>query len=90
MFSVCVNPAADCADQGSPACREDTYGGKKAKTRTGKICRVWAEIQPQESKAYLGLNYCRNPDGEDGPWCYTGHGRNTTWEFCFNACETNG
>ena len=37
----------------------------------------------QASNTACGLesNYCRNPDGEAQPWCYTVD-PNSRWEFC--------
>ncbi|XP_037673592.1 plasminogen-like [Choloepus didactylus] len=31
--------------------------------------------------AGLEMNYCRNPDGDSSPWCYTTDPR-VRWEFC--------
>ncbi|XP_038623659.1 plasminogen-like isoform X2 [Tachyglossus aculeatus] len=57
----------------------DTYRGKIAVTASGKTCQRWSEQTPHkhsrtpENFPCKGLeeNYCRNPDGESAPWCYT-------------------
>lgn len=34
-----------------------------------------------EGNLTLAKNYCRNPDGESGPWCYT-MDTEKRWELC--------
>ncbi|XP_070589907.1 plasminogen [Erythrolamprus reginae] len=74
----------DCySDDGS------SYRGTAAVTTTGKKCQAWVSMRPhRHSKtptafpsAGLRRNYCRNPDGDKAPWCYTTDPE-TRWEYC--------
>ncbi|KAJ7342172.1 hypothetical protein JRQ81_009386 [Phrynocephalus forsythii] len=73
-------------------CYEDTgtnYRGTTALTTSGKKCQAWSSMTPHRHtktpSAYpdadLRKNYCRNPDGDRAPWCYTTDPM-TRWEFC--------
>ena len=75
------------------------YDGTKAVTKNGRQCQVWAAQTPHEhinNKAELfpldesvdaAKNYCRDPDGEGKPWCYTTDAQ-VRWEFCdIPTCE---
>ncbi|XP_066553558.1 plasminogen [Amia ocellicauda] len=78
----------DC-DEDCMYCSGEDYRGKVSKTETGFTCQRWDSqtphthgYQPQMlPDKYLQENYCRNPDGEPKPWCFT---TNPTkrWEFC--------
>ncbi|XP_038819068.1 plasminogen-like isoform X2 [Salvelinus namaycush] len=65
------------------------YRGTVAVTTSGKACQVWAAQTPQKHNRTpdnypckgLDLNYCRNPDNERMPWCYTTDPE-TRWEYC--------
>lgn len=69
------------------------YVGTKAVTKNGRQCQVWAAQTPHEhtnNKAELfpldesvdaAKKYCRDPDGEGKPWCYTTDAQ-VRWEFC--------
>lgn len=36
------------------------------------------------------MNYCRNPDGDKGPWCYTTD-PSVRWEYCnLKRCSETG
>eukprot|EP00058_Branchiostoma_floridae_P028282 XP_002613773.1 hypothetical protein BRAFLDRAFT_85314 [Branchiostoma floridae] len=56
-----------------------SYRGTVAVTRTGKTCQRWDSQTPHghdrtpgnHPSSGLEQNYCRNPDGEPGVWCYT-------------------
>ena len=43
------------------------YRGYENKTIDGTICDKWKEEYPP----YHGQNYCRNPDGQEKPWCFS-------------------
>ncbi|XP_038844093.1 plasminogen-like [Salvelinus namaycush] len=65
------------------------YRGTVAVTTSGKACQAWAAQTPQKHNRTpdnypsngLDLNYCRNPDNERMPWCYTTDPE-TRWEYC--------
>ncbi|XP_065935897.1 uncharacterized protein [Magallana gigas] len=58
------------------------YSGKKNVTQSGRTCQVWSAQSPH-SHGYTSYpeNYCRNPDGEPSPWCYTTDPYKR-WELC--------
>ncbi|XP_025057793.1 plasminogen-like [Alligator sinensis] len=66
-----------------------TYRGTTSLTVSGKRCQAWRSMSPHSHKktpaafpnADLRLNYCRNPDGDRAPWCYTTD-PSVRWEFC--------
>merc|ERR1712131_423501 len=65
------------------------YRGQKTTTKSGKTCQAWSSQSPHKHdrtpKNYPGGdlrgNFCRNPDNEAEPWCYTTDS-GTRWEFC--------
>ncbi|XP_061480281.1 plasminogen isoform X2 [Rhineura floridana] len=65
------------------------YQGTTAMTVSGKRCQAWSSMKPhhhsktQEAfpEADLRSNYCRNPDDDKAPWCYTTD-PSTRWEYC--------
>ncbi|KAI8509457.1 hypothetical protein Bbelb_133050, partial [Branchiostoma belcheri] len=66
-----------------------SYRGTVSVTNTGKTCQRWDSQTPHEHiktpgaypSAGLERNYCRNPDGELGVWCFTTD-PNSRWELC--------
>ena len=70
------------------------YRGCKAKSKSGKRCRAWKSSSSESgevtSSKYPGKglegghNYCRNPNGETGIWCYTSDSISSK-EFCSGA-----
>ncbi|XP_075910675.1 plasminogen isoform X2 [Petromyzon marinus] len=76
-------------------CIGEDYRGKTSRTETGRECQRWDQLEPHRhsyqphSFPERGLvnNYCRNPDGEPRPWCYTTDPEKR-WEYCAVAkCE---
>uniref|UniRef100_A0A8D2LR25 Plasminogen n=1 Tax=Varanus komodoensis TaxID=61221 RepID=A0A8D2LR25_VARKO len=69
--------------------RGEDYRGNVDVTASGAKCQSWAAQTPHQHgrtpEAYpckgLEENYCRNPDGETSPWCYTTD-PNKRWEYC--------
>ena len=65
------------------------YRGRVNRTRSGLACQRWDSQKPHlhhnrpssKSDAALEHNFCRNPDGEAKPWCYT-TSLKTRWDFC--------
>ncbi|KAI8500095.1 hypothetical protein Bbelb_224120 [Branchiostoma belcheri] len=68
----------------------ETYRGTVAHTVTGLVCQPWDSHSPHAHyhltpfwypQAGLDGNFCRNPDGSGGPWCYT-MDPDVRWEYC--------
>ncbi|XP_072299407.1 plasminogen [Eucyclogobius newberryi] len=65
------------------------YRGTIAVTESGKTCQSWSSQTPHKHNRTpdnypckgLDNNYCRNPDNERQPWCYTSDPK-TRWEYC--------
>ncbi|XP_077590689.1 plasminogen isoform X2 [Stigmatopora nigra] len=70
-------------------CNGENYRGKTSVTSSGVACQRWDSQKPHNhgydpdalSDKYLEENYCRNPDGDPQPWCFTTN-INKRWEFC--------
>ncbi|XP_078674665.1 uncharacterized protein LOC144912807 [Branchiostoma floridae x Branchiostoma belcheri] len=64
-----------------------TYRGQVSITDDGLVCQRWEDQTPHEHRfldlSVYGLseNYCRNPDGEKRPWCYT-RDPSVRWQYC--------
>ncbi|KAK3516689.1 hypothetical protein QTP70_022185, partial [Hemibagrus guttatus] len=66
-----------------------SYRGTVTVTKSGKTCQAWSSQVPQkhsrtpENYPCKGMdnNYCRNPNNERSPWCYTTD-PDTRWEYC--------
>ncbi|XP_073322346.1 tissue-type plasminogen activator isoform X1 [Pagrus major] len=70
-----------------------SYRGTKSVTKSGSRCLPW-DTPILKRKLYnawrsdaleegLGSHsFCRNPDGDDGPWCHTYKNMQLTWELC--------
>ncbi|XP_071135415.1 uncharacterized protein [Mytilus edulis] len=84
-----------------PFCREckttsagSEYRGTISVTVTNTICQRWDEKTPNPPNNFTFVsafkhNYCRNPDGESSPWCYTTD-PDDEWNYCnipFCDCE---
>eukprot|EP00058_Branchiostoma_floridae_P013184 XP_002598672.1 hypothetical protein BRAFLDRAFT_67080 [Branchiostoma floridae] len=66
-----------------------SYRGTVAVTETGRTCQRWDSQYPHDHgyttadypSSGLEQNYCRNPGGDAGVWCYTTD-PSTRWEYC--------
>ncbi|NXQ94582.1 PLMN protein, partial [Sagittarius serpentarius] len=66
-----------------------SYRGTTSVTASGKKCQAWNSMFPHRHEktpdrfpnADLRDNYCRNPDGDNSPWCFTTD-PSVTWEYC--------
>ncbi|XP_066301959.1 uncharacterized protein [Branchiostoma lanceolatum] len=87
---MCWEVPADCqAGDGA------SYRGAVSVTMTGKTCQRWDSQTPHAHfntpanypSSGLEQNYCRNPDGATGVWCYTTD-PSTTYEYCdIRVCD---
>ncbi|XP_068406887.1 plasminogen isoform X1 [Eschrichtius robustus] len=77
--------------------RGENYRGTVAVTVSGHTCQRWGDQTPHKHNRTpenfpcrnLEENYCRNPDGETGPWCYTTNSE-VRWEYCtIPSCESS-
>ncbi|XP_041819306.1 hyaluronan-binding protein 2-like [Chelmon rostratus] len=69
-----------------------TYRGAVSETENGTPCLDWnsnfillnGDDPFIEYSDFDGLdnNHCRNPDGDERPWCYVKKERKLKWEFC--------
>nr|XP_039251938.1 plasminogen-like [Styela clava] len=70
-------------------CNGYGYVGNLTQTISGKTCQRWDASHPHQHSNHpsqkpgrnLDSNFCRNPDGDTKPWCYTTD-PNTRWEHC--------
>ncbi|KAK7130138.1 hypothetical protein R3I93_019693 [Phoxinus phoxinus] len=86
-----------CADVECMRCNGETYRGPMDHTESGKECQRWDSQKPHKHTyqphrhAGKGLddNYCRNPNNDVRPWCYT-MDKSTTWEYCnISVCDSD-
>ena len=75
----------------------ETYNGLANKGESGAECQVWKDspylsfVLDQDKIVNLGDaingNYCRNPDGDVGPWCIAPNGE---FDYCdIPTCTSN-
>ena len=67
--------------EGSPLGSD--YKGNASITVSGRPCQMWS-VQTPHTHGWTDQgdhNYCRNPDGEAGAWCYTTD-PDVRWELC--------
>ena len=85
-LSPCIPSPYSC---GCANVQQSDYRGTIATTKLGKTCQRWDSQSPHKHNRTpdeypndgLEENYCRNPDGEDGAWCYTTDPA-SRWEYC--------
>ncbi|KAF3850208.1 hypothetical protein F7725_019927 [Dissostichus mawsoni] len=87
----CSNVRAPHHRPGAELCHREgeSYRGTISVSESGKQCQSWSVQTPwkhnrsPENYPCKGLesNYCRNPDNERMPWCYTTD-TETRWEYC--------
>ena len=84
----------DCFQSRGYGQRGVDYRGDLAVTSDGDPCQPWGSQAPHahpflpENFADKGLkeNYCRNPDNDEQPWCYTTN-VNRRWQYCDLCAE---
>nr|KAF6341845.1 hypothetical protein mMyoMyo1_015364 [Myotis myotis] len=85
-FDYCTIP--ECEEE-CMHCSGENYEGTISRTKSGLECQAW-DSQTPHAHGYipakfpsknLKMNYCRNPDGEPSPWCFTTN-PNKRWELC--------
>lgn len=76
------------------------YAGHVAVTENGFECQAWVLDSPHKHKHHndsafpdgsvaAANNYCRSPDGDPLPWCYTTH-PDERWGYCkVTKCKIN-
>ncbi|XP_060771595.1 plasminogen [Neoarius graeffei] len=70
-------------------CNGEDYRGKISTTSGGFTCQRWDSQKPHNHgyiptafpDKYLEENYCRNPDGDPSPWCFTTN-PSKRWDYC--------
>lgn len=71
----------------------ESYRGTMSVTKSGSRCLPWDSPavrhklnnswRPDALELGLGSHsFCRNPDGDKGPWCHTYKNMQLTWELC--------
>ncbi|XP_061190204.1 uncharacterized protein LOC133198071 [Saccostrea echinata] len=78
----CATTALECLINSDPKGR--LYFGTHNVANTGDLCQAWGSQSPNTHRyTYLSdqSNYCRNPDGEPAPWCYTVNPK-VRWSIC--------
>ncbi|XP_054467177.1 tissue-type plasminogen activator isoform X2 [Anoplopoma fimbria] len=85
-----------CPEDGYQECVQgsgQSYRGTKSVTKSGSHCLPWDSpaVKRKVNNAWgsdalengLGSHsFCRNPDGDAGPWCHTYKSMQLTWELC--------
>ncbi|KAM6355363.1 plasminogen-like [Podargus strigoides] len=85
-------PTVECMQ-----CNGEDYNGEVSRTESGLECQHWDAQEPHMHgftlkhfpEKDLKMNYCRNPDGELRPWCFT-TSPTKRWEYCnIPRCTTH-
>uniref|UniRef100_A0A4W4FKN7 Hepatopoietin-A n=1 Tax=Electrophorus electricus TaxID=8005 RepID=A0A4W4FKN7_ELEEL len=86
-----------CSEAVCMQCNGEGYRGPMDHTETGKECQRWDSQRPHKHKYQphrhsgkgLDDNYCRNPNNDVRPWCYT-MDKKTRWEYCnISVCDSD-
>ncbi|KAG9280633.1 hepatocyte growth factor-like isoform X1 [Astyanax mexicanus] len=86
-----------CSEVQCMQCNGEAYRGPMDHTESGKECQRWDSQRPHKHKYQphrhsgkgLDDNYCRNPNNDVRPWCYT-MDKNTRWEYCnISLCDSD-
>ncbi|XP_061108834.1 hepatocyte growth factor activator [Conger conger] len=83
-----LTPDADCYENGAVG-----YRGTASVTRSGARCLPWSSdlladelsVENVQDAALLGIGehaFCRNPDEDTMPWCYTLTNTEISWDYC--------
>ena len=82
----CYHGRSECFQRADAA----DYRGEVSHTKDGLTCQAWSEQTPHaHTKTHAnfpraglgGHNFCRNPDGETGAYCFTTDS-SVTWGLC--------
>lgn len=72
VIPYCVTCSLECLRKNDS--KGTKYFGTRNVTKTGDPCQRWDSQTPHKhsfGQLYDQENYCRNPNDDDGPWCYT-------------------
>uniref|UniRef100_A0A8D0GJF0 Hyaluronan binding protein 2 n=1 Tax=Sphenodon punctatus TaxID=8508 RepID=A0A8D0GJF0_SPHPU len=84
----CETGPEDCYEQDGLK-----YRGKVSQTVQQKTCLHWnshlllghsfnAFMEDAENHGLGSHNFCRNPDGDEKPWCFVHVNKKVKWDFC--------
>uniref|UniRef100_A0A672HQJ7 Kringle domain-containing protein n=1 Tax=Salarias fasciatus TaxID=181472 RepID=A0A672HQJ7_SALFA len=79
VLTVLLFLSEDCIQ-----CSGEDYRGRASTTENGFTCQRWDSQKPHNhgyNPGFLEENYCRNPDGDPRPWCFT-TSSSKRWDFC--------
>lgn len=82
--TIVPHDANGCSADGHFVIDGPSYGGTTNTTTAGTACLVWDSITTPNMQWGLPMsaqNYCRAPDGDKTPWCYTQESPQA-WGYC--------
>ncbi|CAG2188701.1 PLG [Mytilus edulis] len=81
-WEICNVPFCTKEEGCKKTAKGSEYKGKISSTISNRACQSWKLNSPHRHRFHnLEANYCRNPDGEPAPWCYTTDPKKR-WEIC--------